>query len=167
LGESYDFSFSGLKTALLRIVEPYRLPSAPAAPRPAGQFAEHRPPVYRDDLPASDLAAAYQEAVVDVLATKAVRAAHEFGAKTLLLAGGVAANAALRQRISAEIVAAMGSEAIPVSYPPIILCTDNAAMVAGAAFFAIRRGAQAGWETDIQPRLPLVPDQGVTFGGMG
>lgn len=167
LGESYDFSFSGLKTALLRIVEPYRLPSPPAEPRPAGQFAEHRPPVYADDLPAGDLAAAYQEAVVEVLATKAVRAAQEFGAKTLLLAGGVAANAALRQRIRTEIESAMGSAAIPVRYPPIVLCTDNAAMVAGAAYFAIRRGAQAGWEADIQPRLPLVPDQGVTSGGMG
>jgi N6-L-threonylcarbamoyladenine synthase len=83
----------------------------------------------------------------------------------LLLAGGVAANATLRRRIQSEVSAAFGEDGLPVRFPPIALCTDNAAMVAGAAFFAIRRGAQAGWEADIHPRLPLVPDEGVTFGG--
>jgi N6-L-threonylcarbamoyladenine synthase len=165
LGESYDFSFSGLKTALLRIVEPYRLPSPPVAQPSAGAFAEHRPPVYAADLPVADLAAAYQEAVVEVLAVKTVRAARDFGAKTLLLAGGVAANLALRRRILAEVAAVFGKSGLPVRYPPIALCTDNAAMVAGAAYFAIRRGAQAGWEADVHPRLPLVPDEGGTFGG--
>jgi N6-L-threonylcarbamoyladenine synthase len=165
LGGSYDFSFSGLKTALLRIVEPYRLPSAPGEERAAGPFAEHRPPVYSAELPVADLAAAYQEAVVEVLAVKAVRAAREYGAKSLLLAGGVAANAALRGRIEAEVAATFGDDGLPISFPPIVLCTDNAAMVAGAAYFAIRRGAQAGWEADVHPRLPLVPDEGVTFGG--
>jgi N6-L-threonylcarbamoyladenine synthase len=165
LGDSYDFSFSGLKTALLRIVEPYRLPSPPGEQRTTGPFVEHRPPVYSPEMPVADLAAAYQEAVVDVLAVKAVRAAREFGAKTLLLAGGVAANATLRRRIQSEVSAAFGEDGLPVRFPPIALCTDNAAMVAGAAFFAIRRGAQAGWEADIHPRLPLVPDEGVTFGG--
>lgn len=167
IGDSYDFSFSGLKTALLRLVEPYRLPAPPRAPLAAGQFAEHRPPAYTDDLPVNDLAAAYQAAVVDVLAVKAVRALREFDAQTLLLAGGVAANTALRERIATEIATTIGSDAISVRYPPILLCTDNAAMVAGAAAFAIRRGSQAGWEIDIQPRLTLVGDQGVTFGGIG
>jgi N6-L-threonylcarbamoyladenine synthase len=165
LGDSYDFSFSGLKTALLRLVEPYRLPSPPAERRAPGQFAEHHPPVYSPDLPIADLAAAYQDAVVEVLAVKAVRAAREFGARTLLLAGGVAANASLRQRIQTEAETEFGRDAPPIRFPPIALCTDNAAMVAGAAFFAIRRGAQAGWETDVHPRLPLVPDEAVTFGG--
>jgi N6-L-threonylcarbamoyladenine synthase len=160
LGESYDFSFSGLKTALLRIVEPYRLPSSPAEQSSTSPFVEHRPPVYSAELPIADLAAAYQEAVVEVLAVKAVRAAREFDAKTLLLAGGVAANAALRRRIQAEATSAFGEDGLPVRFPPIALCTDNAAMVAGAAFFAIRRGAQAGWEADVHPRLPLVPDEG-------
>lgn len=165
LGESYDFSFSGLKTALLRLVEPYRLPMPPAEPPAAGPFAEHRPPVYAAEMPVADLAAAYQEAVVNVLAVKAVRAAREFDAKTLLLAGGVAANAALRRRIETEVTSVFGADGLPIRYPPIALCTDNAAMVAGAAFFALRRGAQAGWETDVHPRLPLIPDEGVTFGG--
>jgi N6-L-threonylcarbamoyladenine synthase len=165
LGESYDFSFSGLKTALLRLVEPYRLPTVPGDQPTTGPFAEHRPPVYAPELPVADLAAAYQEAVVDVLAVKSVRAAREFGAKTLLLAGGVAANAALRQRIQTEVISTFGEDELPVRFPPISLCTDNAAMVAGAAFFAIRRGAQAGWEADIHPRLPLISDEGGTFGG--
>lgn len=167
LGDSYDFSFSGLKTALLRLVEPYRLPSPPAESRRPGQFAEHRPPRYSPDLPVADLAAAFEEAVVDVLAVKTVRAAREFGAKTLLLAGGVAANAALRRRLQTETASACDDHAPPVRFPPIELCTDNAAMVAGAAFFAIRRGAHAGWEADVHPRLPLVPDEAVTFGGGG
>jgi N6-L-threonylcarbamoyladenine synthase len=152
LGESEDFGFSGLKTALLRVVEPYRLPNEEPAPASDSPFATHRPPVYRDDLPLADLAASYQEAVVDVLATKAARAARKHGAKTLVLAGGVAANSALRARIEAE---AAGAD-FPILYPELALCTDNAAMVAGAAFFALRRGAQAGWEADVYPRLPFV-----------
>src|SRR5690606_14025091 len=69
LGGSYDFSFSGLKTSLLRQVDQYRLPDT--RPKPTGQiFPEHRPPRYREDLPLADLAASYEEAIVDVLATK-------------------------------------------------------------------------------------------------
>ena len=158
LGESYDFSFSGLKPALLRIVEPYRLPDAEPAAASSGPFPEHRPPRYSPDLPVNDLAAAYQEAVVEVLAVKAVRAAREFGAKTLLLAGGVAANTALRRRIEQEVASL--PEPIPVRFPPISLCTDNAAMVAGAAYYRLRYGELAGWEVDARPRLPLVPDEG-------
>jgi N6-L-threonylcarbamoyladenine synthase len=152
LGDSDDFSFSGLKTALLRIVEPYRLPNEGPAPVSDSPFVAHRPPVYRDDLPLADLAASYQDAVVEVLAVKAVRAAKAHGAKTLVLAGGVAANAALRERIEREAAGA----GFPILYPDLALCTDNAAMVAGAAFFALRRGAQAGWEADVHPRLPFV-----------
>jgi N6-L-threonylcarbamoyladenine synthase len=158
LGDSWDFSFSGLKTALLRLTEPWRLP-APIAPRPAagtpsGPFPEHRPHLYAPAAPIADLAAAYQEAVVEVLAVKTARAAREFGARAVLLAGGVAANAALRARLTAEVARACG-DGVPVRYPPPALCTDNAAMIAGAAYFALRRGAQAGWEMDVHPRLPL------------
>ncbi len=157
LAESYDFSFSGLKTALLRLAEPYRLPQA-SSPEPAtGPFPEHRPAAFAADAPLADLAASYQAAVVEVLAVKTARAALEFGVKTVLLAGGVAANAALRARLRDEVARqcepTLGP--VPVGYPPPALCTDNAAMVAGAAFYSLRRGAQAGWETDIQPRLRL------------
>jgi N6-L-threonylcarbamoyladenine synthase len=158
LGESFDFSFSGLKTALLRIVEPYRLPSEPVAHNGSLPFAPHTPPTYRDDLPVNDLAAAFQEAVVEVLAMKAVKAATAYQAKTLVLAGGVAANTALRERIEAELQKLEASERPVFISPPIELCTDNAAMVAAAGYFALRRGVQAGWEFDVAARLPLSPE---------
>jgi N6-L-threonylcarbamoyladenine synthase len=159
LGDSYDFSFSGLKTALLRLVEPYRLPAEHPREARSGPFPEHQPPRYSPDLPVADLAAAFQEAIVEVLAVKTARAAREFGARTILLAGGVAANAALRRRITEEAALLPGH--IPVRYPPLSLCTDNAAMVAGAAFYRLRQGEQAGWELDALPRLPLVRDEQV------
>ncbi|HET8522571.1 MAG TPA: tRNA (adenosine(37)-N6)-threonylcarbamoyltransferase complex transferase subunit TsaD [Thermomicrobiales bacterium] len=160
LGDSYDFSFSGLKTALLREVEPYRLPPEPNMEtyQDSGPFARHRPPRFAPDMPVTDLAAAYQEAIVDVLAVKTARAAAEFDVKTVLLAGGVAANSVLRDRVTASVLAATGESgtSVPVRYPPISLCTDNAAMVAGAAYYELRRGSQAGWEVDIDSSLPLV-----------
>src|SRR5689334_25065703 len=104
LGDSYDFSFSGLKTAVLRLLE-------------------HQ----RDALAVADVAASFQEALVDVLVIKTLRAAHEFGARQVALAGGVAANARLRERLRAE-------SPVPVLIPPIWLCTDNAAMIAAAGF---------------------------------
>ena len=159
LGESDDFSFSGLKTALLRLIEPYRpAPDSPAGgefPSEPGQpFPVHRPVVLAPEAPIADLAAAFQGAVVEVLAVKTARAAQRHGAMTVLLAGGVAANTALRERLVAEVAALCGPE-VPVRYPPLEFCTDNAAMVAGAAFQAIRRGDQAGWEVDVHPRLAL------------
>jgi N6-L-threonylcarbamoyladenine synthase len=147
-----------LKTALLRLSEPYR--SVPAADRPArgqqppGSFPEHQPVLFRDDAPIADFAASFQEAVVEVLAVKTARAALAHRATTVLLAGGVAANSALRQRLQHEVLHQCGDE-IVVRWPPPALCTDNAAMIASAAFFALRRGVQAGWELDVQPRLPL------------
>ncbi len=154
---SWDFSFSGLKTALLRLVEPYRLPpEKPATPASDLPFVPHTPPVYRDDLPVADLAAAFQDAVVEVLAVKAVRAAVAYQAKTLLLAGGVAANTALRERIETELAAVDEEHRPAFAVPRLELCTDNAAMVAAAGYFAIRRGVQAGWELDVDARLPLI-----------
>jgi N6-L-threonylcarbamoyladenine synthase len=151
-GGEFDFSFSGLKTALLRLTEPYRLPAAVAP------FAAHRPPAFAPDLPVADLAASFQAAVAEVLAVKTARAARATGARSVLLAGGVAANAALRARVAAEVArlaAETGDDPIPVRSPAPALCTDNAAMIAGAAFHALRRGEQAGWEADVPPRLPL------------
>ena len=158
-----DFSFSGLKTALLRVAEPYRLPAADASAgagslTPGAPFAAHRPPSFSPAMPVADLAASFQEAVIEVLAVKTARAAQLTGAKTVLIAGGVAANAALRDRVAAEVAreaAASGGGPVPVRYPPLALCTDNAAMIAGAAYHMLRRGEQAGWEADVHPRLPL------------
>lgn len=157
LGESFDFSFSGLKTALLRQVEPYRLKAPEVSERSATMpFAKHRPAVYASDMPVHDLAAAYQAAVVEVLAVKTVRAALAFNARAILLAGGVAANVALRDRLRDELTSTPESAGIAFRYPPMELCTDNAAMIAGAGSYALKHGVQGGWEVDVSPRLPLV-----------
>jgi N6-L-threonylcarbamoyladenine synthase len=130
LGDSYDFSFSGVKTHVLHAVAEQE--SAPPDPR----FAPR-------------LAAAFQDAVVDVLVSKTVRAAEEFGASCVLLAGGVAANGPLRDTLIAR-------SPVPVRYPPIRLCTDNAAMVGAAAFFRYREGLQHDWSLGIRPNLKVV-----------
>ena len=138
LKQGYDFSFSGLKTAVLRIVKKYEHGSTPASdPRvPAAQ------------LPVADLAASFQAAVVDVLVQKTRHAVHEFEVKEVLLAGGVASNGLLRQRMKAEI-------GTPVRYPPPALCTDNAAMVASAGYFKHRIGQHDSLDLDVEPHRAL------------
>jgi N6-L-threonylcarbamoyladenine synthase len=149
LGDSYDFSFSGLKTALLREVEQYRRPRTRsrrvATPEP---FPPHESAEYAPNMPVADIAADYQDAIVDVLVEKTVCAARERGARMVLLAGGVAANALLRRRLQSALE-------VPLRYPPPILCTDNAAMIAGAAYYALENGVHAGPELDVHPQLPL------------
>ncbi len=152
---SYDFSFSGLKTALLRLTEPMRLPQATAEPvASSGPFREHRAPAFSPDVPIADLAAAFQLAIVEPLAVKTAEAAREHGAHTVVLAGGVAANTLLRERLLLEVAARNGPD-VAVRFPQLTFCTDNAAMVAGAAAWAIRRGDQSGLATDVHPRLPI------------
>ena len=161
LSGTHDFSFSGLKTALLRLTEPMRLPESygqsdvTSATSPAGPFRAHQAPVYTASAPIADLAAAYQQAIVEPLAVKTARAAVEFGARTVVLAGGVAANALLRERLRHEVLELCGPD-VPVAYPAFAYCTDNAAMVAGAAAWIVRRGDLVGWEADVHPRLPLI-----------
>ncbi len=130
LGDSYDFSFSGVKTHVLHAVQ------------------EHAGDTNGDGFTAR-LAAAFQEAVVDVLVSKTVRAAEEFDARTVLLAGGVAANGALRDTLIAR-------SPVPVRYPPIRLCTDNAAMVGAAAYFRYDQGLQHDWSLGVKPNLKLI-----------
>ncbi|MBA2753389.1 MAG: tRNA (adenosine(37)-N6)-threonylcarbamoyltransferase complex transferase subunit TsaD, partial [Chloroflexia bacterium] len=136
------------------LIEPFRLP-APDSPvaGDSGPFPLHRPVVLSPEAPLADLAAGFQAAIVDVLATKLARAAVREGAKTVLLAGGVAANRALRDRVGEAVARHAGD--LPVRVPDLALCTDNAAMIAGAAFYALRRGEQVGWEAEVSPRLPL------------
>ena len=122
---SWDFSFSGLKTAMLRTV------------RQAG-----------DAVVVADLAAAFQEAIVDVLATKTIEAARKHGAKSIALAGGVAANTALRARIRQLAD-------VPVLIPPPRLCTDNAAMIAAAGHFRYAAGERSALDLDAFPVLPI------------
>ncbi|MGQ9492286.1 MAG: tRNA (adenosine(37)-N6)-threonylcarbamoyltransferase complex transferase subunit TsaD [Anaerolineae bacterium] len=145
LEDSYDFSFSGLKTAVLRIVQKYAGESKQPTKLRSKFVPSHAAPPLRR-LPLADLAASFQAAVVDVLVKKVKRAAEEFQAKEVLLAGGVASNALLRQKMSAQVNA-------PVRYPPPILCTDNAAMVASAGYFKHMSGERATWDLDVRPGL--------------
>jgi N6-L-threonylcarbamoyladenine synthase len=96
----------------------------------------------------AEMAHAFQESVVDVLVTKTVEAARESGATEIVLAGGVAANTRLRSELARRAD-------VPVRYPPVWLCTDNAAMVAAAAYYRFDAGLQSGWELDVQPGLRL------------
>ncbi|HET8632249.1 MAG TPA: tRNA (adenosine(37)-N6)-threonylcarbamoyltransferase complex transferase subunit TsaD [Thermomicrobiales bacterium] len=151
LGDTYDFSFSGVKTALLRATEKYRLPEPQAKRRPTPEepFPLHQPARFHPSLPVADLAAAYQEAIVDVLVEKTARAARAAGATMVMLAGGVAANRLLRERLGQAVD-------LPVRYPPLALCTDNAAMIGAAAHYRLQAGEQAGWRLDVRPNLALV-----------
>jgi N6-L-threonylcarbamoyladenine synthase len=125
-----DFSFSGVKTALLRLVENGSISSA------------------ADAAASDDAAASFQEAVVDVLVTKTVAAAREHRVRQVLLAGGVAANRSLRQALIA-------ASPLPVIIPEPILCTDNAAMIAACGYFQLRAGRTDGLDLDIVPNLRL------------
>jgi N6-L-threonylcarbamoyladenine synthase len=129
LDDTYDFSFSGLKTAVLREVEKYSDP-------PQGRLL-------------SNMAASFQAAVVDVLSTKTARAAEEFGVSAVLLGGGVSANQPLRDTTAEQVD-------VPVYYPPTFLCTDNAAMVGACAHRRFVAGERAGWDLDVAPGLRLV-----------
>jgi len=128
----YDFSFSGLKTAVARHVE-----------------ALHRDGVA---VPVSDVAAAFQEAVVDVLTAKALRAATDRGIDTLLLGGGVAANSRLRA-LAAQRCEAAG---VTLRVPRSRLCTDNGAMVAALGAHLLAAGAPpSAFEIPADPALPV------------
>jgi tRNA N6-adenosine threonylcarbamoyltransferase len=127
--DRHDFSFSGLKTAVVNHVR-------------------HHP-----DVASADVAASFQEAVVDVLVTKARRATQEVGAKGLCLGGGVAANSALRQRFAE----ACAEDGIRSFIPSRAMCTDNAAMIAGAGWWRLRADGPSPLDTGATPnlRLPL------------
>ncbi len=153
LGGSLDFSFSGLKTALLREVDPFRLAVDKPERDPNALFPEHLPATFRDDIPVADLAASYEEAIVDALASKAVRACVAHNAATIMIAGGVAANARLRH-VLAERVSAAGHPA-ELRWPAMEICTDNAAMVAGLGFCLYEIGVRADLAADAYPRWPI------------
>lgn len=126
--ESLDFSFSGLKSAVMQFMKQ----------------TEH--------FSQKDLAASFQTAVLDVLVEKAFRALSQTGARELVLAGGVAANSGLRVRLSSRAKV----EGIHLHIPPLELCTDNAAMIASAGYFGFIEGKRAGLELNAVPNLPLV-----------
>jgi len=138
---THDFSFSGLKTAVLRIVQKYQ-PKTDDRPATKPRVISSQTPPLMRVLPVANLAASFQMAVVEVLVEKTCRAAEECDARAVLLAGGVAANELLRTQISER-------STVPVRYPPLKLCTDNAAIVASNAFFRFTRGDRAGWDLDV------------------
>lgn len=119
-GAPYDFSFSGLKTAVLNYV--------------------HNCAQRGETFDKNDVAASFQAAVVDMLASRVMRAAERTDAKVLALAGGVAANSGLRQRLTEDCRA----HGIALYMPPISLCGDNAAMVGSQGFYELSAGRAAG-----------------------
>ena len=128
LDNPYNFSFSGLKTAVLYKVNELKKKN--------------------NTLPVEDLAASFQATVVDVLFTKTIKAAREFGAKEILVAGGVSANRALRNVFQAQ-------KEFKVNIPAFSLCTDNAAMIAAAGYYRFALGHVSGLDMDVQPTWPL------------
>lgn len=134
---SLDFSFSGLKSAVLNLLNQ------------AGRRGE--------TISVPDLAASFQSAVVDVLVQKTLQAARVQGVTEVYLAGGVSANRQLRQ----SLIQAAEPAGLTVGFPPLPLCTDNAAMIASAGYFRWRAGVVADLHLNAVPQLPLLswPEQ--------
>lgn len=145
--QTLDFSFSGLKTAVMREVTVQ--PSGEARSR--RKRGDEKRAQLRSDVSVNDAAASFQLAVVEILVEKTARAAKEHGAKEILLAGGVSANQLLRQMMKKETD-------LPVRYPPLNLCTDNGAMIAAAAHYRMQNGLQGELDMDVFPMWALTSD---------
>lgn len=130
-GAPYDFSFSGVKSAVLNYLNHARMMG--------------------EEVNSADLAASFQSAVVEVLVEHAVRGAKEYGFRQLALAGGVASNSALRGRMKE----ACEKAGIKLYYPSPLLCTDNGAMIGAAGYYEYCRGARSGWDLNAVPSLKL------------
>jgi N6-L-threonylcarbamoyladenine synthase len=129
---SYDFSFSGLKSSVINTVHNLTQRGETVAPE--------------------NLAASFQQSVIDVLVTKTVRATKEFQVKQVLLAGGVAANRGLRKALEEAFYELPGVDLV---IPPLSLCTDNAAMIAAAGTVLFEKGHRAGMDLNANPGLDL------------
>jgi N6-L-threonylcarbamoyladenine synthase len=142
LGETFDFSFSGLKTAARReVAKELGIDVAQM-----GSDGQSLP-----ETAVSGLAYGFQDSVVDVLTKKTLRAADEIGARTIVVGGGVAANSVLRSAIEMQADA----HGIRVVVPRPGLCTDNASMIGAAGFYRARAGARAGADLAAKPSLKL------------
>ena len=121
-GAEFDFSFSGVKSAVLNYLNQCEMKGI--------------------KISQADVAASFQQSVVDVLAGRAIAAAKKLGEKRIAVAGGVAANSALRQRLKEECE----KEGIALCYPSPVYCTDNAAMIAAQGYYEYIAGARSGWD---------------------
>lgn len=130
-GSPYDFSFSGLKSAVLNHINHAKMTG--------------------EEICVPDLAASFQNAVVEALVRRAVLAAKEYGYDRLAIAGGVASNSALR----AAMQNACDEAGIRFYHPSPIFCTDNAAMIGAAAFYEYQKGTRHGWDLNAVPNLKL------------
>lgn len=131
IDDGYDFSFSGIKSAVLNYLNAKRMK--------------------KEEIPVADVAASFQDAVTDVLASKAVKAASEKGYKTVTLSGGVASNSGLREKIQK-----FGEEkGVDVKFPPPVLCTDNAAMIGCAGYYRYLKGRVDGMDLNAVPNLQI------------
>lgn len=137
LSEGLDFSFSGLKTAGINYL--------------------HNAKQKGEQVNQADFAASLQEAIVDVLVDKTMQAAKHLGVNQVIMSGGVAANTRLRWRMEQATNAA----GMSLFYPPIELCTDNAAMIASAGYFRYVRGERAPLSLNAIPDLRLHNDEGI------
>lgn len=129
--DSLDFSFSGVKTAVINYI--------------------HKAEQKGEEINKADVAASFQDAVTDVLCEHTIEGAVKSGVKTIALAGGVASNSELRRKMT-EMCDKIG---ISVIYPPPVLCTDNAVMIACAGYYAYKNGDTADLSLNAVPNLPL------------
>ncbi|WP_408628619.1 tRNA (adenosine(37)-N6)-threonylcarbamoyltransferase complex transferase subunit TsaD [Anaeromicropila herbilytica] len=127
----YDFSFSGVKSAVLNHINSCKMKE--------------------EEIQVADVAASFQNAVVDVLVTRTIKAAKEFGMHKVCIAGGVASNSALRQAMKE----ACTKEEISLFYPSPIFCTDNAAMIGAAAYYEYKKGTRHGLDLNAVPNLKI------------
>lgn len=130
-GAPYDFSFSGLKSAVLNYINGCQMKGESYNP--------------------ADIAASFQKAVVDVLVEKSMAAVEEYGMNKFAIAGGVASNSALREGMKK----ACEEKEIAFYYPSPIYCTDNAAMIGAAAYYEYLAGTRHGWDLNAVPNLKL------------
>ncbi len=127
----YDFSFSGLKSAVLNYLNGCQMKGL--------------------EINQADVAASFQKSVVDVLVEHSMRAVEQYGAKRFAIAGGVASNSHLREALQE----ACGKREIPFYRPSPVFCTDNAAMIGAAAYYEYRKGIRHGWDLNAVPGLKL------------